>query len=284
MPKESLLLIDPFSNLLNAFKMILEVEGYQVETSMDLKEAGEKLSQKNFAVIVSECYPPYEDIALLVKKLKEKSPGTYVILNTSLTPDEAAYETLLASGVDELFIKPYPPKQLSAHIKKGLRHKELVQKKLEAEQGSLLDPLAQTEGQFVFNSGYFKKYISQELKKARRHSDPLSLILLNLPAKEKKEENYERFYLELTKILRKNLREEDVLGRENGNLGILLYKTDPQGSQALEQRIAKVIQKHPLFTSNRELTSLVENLSFRHITYPGSSRNSEFFQSILKEN
>src|SRR4030065_2081485 len=101
MPKESLLLIDPFSNLLNAFKMILEVEGYQVETSLDLKEAGEKLSQKNFAVIVSECYPPYEDIALLVKQVKEKSPGTYVILNTSLTPDEAAYETLLASGVDE---------------------------------------------------------------------------------------------------------------------------------------------------------------------------------------
>jgi len=284
MAKESILLIDPFSNLLNAFKMILEVEGYQVETSVDLKEAGQKLSQKKFAVIVSECYPPYEEISLLVKQVKEKSPGSYFIVSTSLNPDEAAYETLFASGVDELFIKPYSPKQLSAHIKKGLRHKELVQRKLEAEQGSLLDPLAQKEGQFVFNSGYFKKYISQELKKAQRHSDPLSLILLDLSVKGKKGENYERFYLELTKILRKNLREEDVLGRENGNLGILLYKTDPQGSQALEQRIAKVIQRHPLFTSDRKLTSLAENLSFRHITYPGSSGNSEFFQSLLKEN
>ena len=39
MPKNSILLIDPFKNLLNAYRLILEEEDYRVETALNLKEA-----------------------------------------------------------------------------------------------------------------------------------------------------------------------------------------------------------------------------------------------------
>jgi CheY-like chemotaxis protein len=281
MPKADILIIDPSSNLLNAFRMILEEEHYQVGTAKDLKEAHGLLTENHYGVVLTECYPPFEDTVHLIRWAKEKSPETYWLAGTALNLEEGDYEELFSAGLDELITKPFTPRQLLVYIRKGLAQENLIREKKEVEKKSPLDPLAQREGQYVYKTPYFKRCIFQEMKKAQRHEDPMSLLLLKIPPREKAGEAYENFYLELIKLLRKNLREGDILGKENGNLGILLYKTDPQGSEVLEQRLRMIIQTHPAFKSSLSSKSLIEELNFQHFSFPA---NSDYFETFLNGN
>ena len=55
------------------------------------------------------------------------------------------------------------------------------------------------------------------------------------------------FLAELAQLLSRSTREEDVIGRENGGFGILLYKTGHEGSRVLEQRLSNLIQNLSAF-------------------------------------
>ena len=54
MPDNWILLIDPFKNLLNAYRIILEEENYLVETALNLKDACELFKKRQYSVIITE--------------------------------------------------------------------------------------------------------------------------------------------------------------------------------------------------------------------------------------
>ena len=74
-------------------------------------------------------------------------------------------------------------------------------------------------------------------------------------------EGFEPFYFELIRLLRKSLREEDLLGREDGHLGILLQQTDQSASQNLGRRLSTLIQTLPSFRTNSVAANLVQRIS-----------------------
>ncbi len=148
---------------------------------------------------------------------------------------------------------------------------------------ALFDPTNREDSPEIFTPPYFKRLIRQELKKARRHQQPLSLILLKLPSKDIVAEGFEPFYFELIRLLRKSLREEDLLGRENGNLGILLQQTDQSGSQNLGKRLSTLIQTLPSFQTNSSLQTLFNESAFQYYTFPDQSDIPEFISPLLKE-
>ena len=85
---------------------------------------------------------------------------------------------------------------------------------------------------------------------------------------------FESFYVELIDLLRKSLREEDLMGRENGNLGIILDKTDEAGSQNLGRRLSQLIQTHPSFQSNLSFQDIVNELCFSILYLPSPDKYS----------
>jgi hypothetical protein len=72
----------------------------------------------------------------------------------------------------------------------------------------------------------------------------------------------------MAKILRTYIREEDIVGRENGSFEVLLPETDQVGSKALLRRLSNLIRIHPPFQSDEALKSFLPNLSFQTFTYP----------------
>ena len=90
------------------------------------------------------------------------------------------------------------------------------------------------------------------------------------------------FLTELAQLLSRSTREEDVIGRENGGFGILLYKTGHEGSRVLEQRLSNLIQNHRPFQSER-LQSIVENLQIQSFTYPEQWKVPEPFSRIASD-
>jgi len=268
MAQNSILLIDPLKDILNAYRAVLEKEDYLVETAKNFDEAFHRLLARQYSVIITEYLHPFEDLHRMIGLVKQEHPETYVILLSLEIIDEIKYEKLFDVGVDDLILKPFPPEKVLVHIKKGLRQGELILKKRQLEKQALLDPIAQEDQNFIFNDVYFKKCFQQEIKKATRHKRPLSLVLVEIPYLEEMGEQLNNFCKELGQIVRKYTREEDLVGRHNGAFGVILPETDQGGSKAFVSRLLNLIQNYPGFQSDETIKPFLQTLSLKTFTYP----------------
>ncbi len=282
MSDNSILLVDPFKNLLNAYRIILEEEKYLVETALSLKDAYELLYKGQYSVIITEYIPPFETTENMIQWVKEKSTETYIIMVSNAFVDERTYERLFANGLDDFILKPYSPDKILVHIKKGLRQRELMIKMKEFERLSMLEPVTKEIRGFVFNAVYLKTCLRQEIKKAKRHGRLFSLLLIQMPTEEKMGDRFYSFYVELVRIFRKYTREEDMVGKNNGEIGIILPETNQIGSQALIQRLLNLIQTDPQFISDDVWKASAQTLSFQSFTYPDQFAIPESLKAVLE--
>ena len=278
-----ILLLDPFKNLLNAYRIILEEEKYLVETALSLKDAYELLKERQYSVIITEYIPPFETTDDMIQWVKKKAPETYIIIVTNAIVDEKTYEKLFTLGVDDFILKPYSAEKILVHIKKGLKQRDLILKFRELERLTLLEPISERIQGFIFTTVFFKRCLRQEIKRAKRHHHPFSMLLIQMPAKEEIGDRFESFYMELVKIVRKYTREEDMVGRNNGGIGVILPETDQKGSQVLIQRLSNLINNHPSFKSDNVLKTYAKNLFFQSFTYPNQFVLPESLSPVLKD-
>jgi PleD family two-component response regulator len=278
-----ILLIDPFKNLLNAYRMILEEEKYRVDTSLNLRDAYQLLRRRQYSVIITEYAPPFETTDYMIKWVKRNAPETYLIIVTNAAIDEKTYESLFEMGVDDFILKPYSPERILVHVKKGLKQRDLILRVQELERLSLLEPITEKIQEVIFNIMFFKRCLRQEIKKARRHRHPFSLLLIRMPEKEKIGDRFDMFYTEVVKIVKTHTREEDVVGKNNGQIGVILPETDQAGSEALVQRLSSLVLAHPQFKSDNLLEAHVQSLSFQSFTYPDRFSIPEPLRAVLEE-
>ena len=278
-----ILLLDPFKNLLNAYRMILEEEEYLVQTALNLEEAHQLLEKRHYSLIITEYCPPFEATDEMIQWVKKNAPETYIIIVTNASISEQIYDNLFKIGVDDFIPKPYSPERVLVHVKKGLKQRDFILKLQKLGELSLLEPLAQGIHEVVFNTAFFKRCLRQEFKRAKRHHRPFSLLLMQVPDEEKTGDRSERFYMDLARIVRKHTREEDMVGKNNGEIGILLPETDATGSKALVERLLNIIHADSQFKSDGGLKSYIEALSFQSFTFPGQFSIPEPLKAILKD-
>ncbi len=283
MPNHWILLIDPFKNLLNAYRIILEEEKYLVEMALNLEDACDLFKKKQHSVIITEYIPPFETMDGMIQWVKKITPETYIIIITNAIIDEKTYEKLFIIGVDDFILKPYSPDKILVHIKKGLKQRDLIFRLESLERLSFLEPFAQEIQELIFNAVFFKRCLRQELRRAKRHNHQFSLLLIQLPTKEKIGDRFDSFYMELVKIIKRYTREEDMVGKDNGEIGIILPETDRIGSEALIQRLLNLIDTHPPFKSDDVLKPYLQTLSFQSFTYPDQFAIPESLKAGLEE-
>ena len=95
MNKENILLLDTEKNVLLAYRTILEEEGFQVSTAFNEDEALSKISQQNFAVVISEYYLKGKNTLNLVKQIAHSFPDTYVAIISNVPPTSEMYENAI---------------------------------------------------------------------------------------------------------------------------------------------------------------------------------------------
>ena len=283
MSPNKILLIDPFKNLLNAYRMILEEERYLVETAFNLKDAYQLLIKRQYSVIITEYTPPFETTDYMIQWVKKNTPEVYIIIVTNASVDEKTYEKLFAIGVDDFILKPYSPERVLVHVKKGLKQRDLIINLKKLERLHLFEPITQEIQGFIFNALFFKKCLRQEIKKAKRHHHSFSLLLIQIPPKEKIGDQYDSFYMELLKIVKRYTREEDMVGRDNGEIGIILPETDQIGSKALIQRLSNLIYNHSSFKLDNILRMQTKNVFIQSFTYPNQFVLPESLSPVLEE-
>jgi PleD family two-component response regulator len=283
MSKKSICIIDPFENIIDVYRMILDEKSFEIDTGLDLEQGLQYCSSKNYSLVITDYFFPFERILSFFESIKKADPATYLLLTTSIVIDDPTYKKLFEAGVDDILTKPFSQEKLLTHIEKGFKQNKLLLEIEERRKGFFFDPDAGEADRLIFGPLYFKKLIRQEIKRSKRYGQPVSFILLRLPPEDLTEDPEGNFYSDLINLLRKSIREGDLLGRENGNLGIILGQTDEPGSKNLGKRLLSRIQSHPSFKSNPSLRPMVQNLDLATYTFPSTSDLPEFINSRLRE-
>jgi len=95
--------------------------------------------------------------------------------------------------------------------------------------------------------------------------------------------HFDNFFAEVANILRGYTREEDIVGRENGNFGVLLPETDQPGSRVVLQRLSNLIQTYQAFHHDKNLEPVLQDLSFQSFTYPQDFSVPKSLKTVLEE-
>jgi PleD family two-component response regulator len=328
MDSHLILLVDPFKNLLNAYRMILEEEKFLVETAFDTKEACALFGQRQCSAVIVEYIPPYESFREMILWMRETSPDVYLLIVTNAAVEETVYENLLDAGIDDFLLKPCSPQRIIAHIKKGLKQREVFSRLRELESLNLLDPASKDREGLIFNKTFLNRSLKQEIKRSKRHSRTFSLLLIGNPPGERQYnksvhgstgsprtdkgrsinntlavgpepvegqvdhsdtvsgrggEPPALFYGELSRLIRKFIREEDFVARNNGEIVLILPETDQAGSKALGGRLSQLIGNHAPFQINDSFHAMAQTLSFQCVTYPDLSHLPEPLATTVEE-
>ena len=281
-----ILLIDEDPNLLTCFKTLLEERNFEVETAQDRDQALSHLSREPFSVLITEYIFEHADTRDIIRRVKATSPETSIIVVTGAVIDDILHEELLDLGVSDLFIKPFPVEGMVIAVKKVLRTRQLAMraKKLreqlhstrtrfrEASEGNLLDPLTGSPECRIYNDRYLRDQFDRELKRARRHNRYLSLMLLSLTAPEKVRRMHtgktDQYLKEMAKVVRRNTRAEDTLGRHGQGFALILPETESGGTECVIRRLKGLIQGHPPFVADPQFKQLNRRLRFTSHSYP----------------
>jgi len=84
--------------------------------------------------------------------------------------------------------------------------------------------------------------------------------------------------MDLVRIVKKHTREEDMIGKSNGEIGIILPETDQAGSKTLLQRLLRIIHADPQFKSDEILRSRLQSPVFSILYIPESVFRSGTFK------
>lgn len=117
-------LIDDDQNILTSVSMLLEEEGFEVQTFTDGLSGLESVLQGNFSLVVLDIKMPRMDGMEVLRRLREKSNIPVIFLTSK--EDEIDELCGLRMGADDYIKKPFSPNLLIARIKTLIRRAEPV--------------------------------------------------------------------------------------------------------------------------------------------------------------
>ena len=109
--KKRILFADDDVSIVNTFKIVLEEEGYSVETSFTGEQALKKLRDSEFDLLISDIRLPDIRGDHLVKKIREKDYELRIILITGY-PSYVECIDMLGLGISDILLKPFTPDEL----------------------------------------------------------------------------------------------------------------------------------------------------------------------------
>jgi DNA-binding response OmpR family regulator len=115
-----ILLIDDDETIIAPFQLILQKEGYQVDTASTGRQALEKAKEMEYQMVISDIVLPDIRGIEVAKKIREFNRNIRLIIITGF-PDLADSIETIDLGIDEILIKPIKPDELLRAVKESLQ-------------------------------------------------------------------------------------------------------------------------------------------------------------------
>ncbi|MDD3800762.1 MAG: sigma-54-dependent transcriptional regulator [Desulfuromonas sp.] len=121
-----LLVVDDEVSLREFLCLMLEGEGYQVDSAADGAQALQRLEQQAYDLVLTDLRMPGTDGLELLRQVQRLRTDTLVVLMTAYATAEQAVEAMKQGAYDYL-IKPFKNDELRLVIRKALGHQALRQ-------------------------------------------------------------------------------------------------------------------------------------------------------------
>ena len=185
--KSKILVVDDIPANIQLLDSHLSSIGYETITASNGEEALAKVDSERPDLILLDVMMPKMDGFETCKVLKANKRTDYIpiIMVTALNEMKDKLKGIEA-GADDFITKPFNKLELLARVKSLLRvknlHDQLQEKVKQLEMAKKrLSELAVTDGlTSLYNYRYFKGYLAQEIRRAKRHHSSVSLIMLDI--------------------------------------------------------------------------------------------------------
>jgi two-component system response regulator PilR (NtrC family) len=122
--KGRILIVEDEKSMREVLKILLEEEGYETASAPEGLEAIEKLQQDIFDIVITDINMPKADGFEVLRKVKEMSPSTMVIMITAFGTAESTIEAMKLGAYDYIH-KPFKIDEIRLIVGKAIEKKRL---------------------------------------------------------------------------------------------------------------------------------------------------------------
>ncbi|MDP3937658.1 MAG: sigma-54 dependent transcriptional regulator [Deltaproteobacteria bacterium] len=128
-----ILVVDDELSMREFLEIMLKKAGYDVETVEDPNEAILRVDSENYDLVITDVLMPRMDGVELLRKIKEISPETTVLMMTAYAATETAVQAM-KEGAYDYITKPFKVDEIQLIIEKALEKKRLFQENVILKQ------------------------------------------------------------------------------------------------------------------------------------------------------
>jgi len=241
----------------------LELEGYQVIQAEDGTAALDQCRLRPPDVILLDIVMPGLDGYQVLAQLKANPDLSHipVVFLTGRT-NMADVVAGLRAGAHDYLKKPFEPEELLARVGSAIQVKQL-QDQLR-DRNAELDQISRTDALTgLYNRRHLDEVLTLRHAEARRHQEPLSLLLLDIDHFKHVNDTHghpagDMVLREFARRLNNELRSGDIAGRWGGEeFLVILPHTDLTGAVEVAERIRNAFAATPVTAGVAHITVTV---------------------------
>jgi len=295
MPK--VLIVDDNEDMLDTLDHLFRFYDFEVCRALNGQEGIQVANKENPDIILLDALMPVMNGFEACKILKSESKTKeipIVFLSANYVEDEHRIMGL-ELGADDYILKPFNAKELIARVKSILHKKNLVEnlrkdnKYLIQEKSNALKEIEKLQKKTfeleasqitdhmtgLYNNQFFSKRMQEEISRAKRYKQPLSLVLLDVDFFRTINEIFgektgDYILMRIANVILNNTRNTDVVFRLEANrFAIILPNTDETGAFYEAERIRSAVNQTQFFDQDfYELKKLSpkRKQDYQHVT------------------
>jgi len=250
-----ILVVDDIPANIQLLQNHLSSAGYRTLTASNGEEALSCAEKGNPDLVLLDVMMPVMDGFETCRTLKSNRNTHYIpiIMVTALNEMKDKIKGIEA-GADDFITKPFNKLELLARVKSLLRikslHDQLQEKVKQLELAKeRLSELAVTDGLTgLYNYRYFKGYLGQEIRRAKRHNSHVSLIMLDIDFFKNYNDTHGHLAGDdvlkiIAKVLISNIRSIDVAARYGGEeFALILPETHAAAGRIVAEKIKSLVE------------------------------------------
>ncbi|MBI5376733.1 MAG: diguanylate cyclase [Candidatus Schekmanbacteria bacterium] len=273
--KYKILVIDDEEIMRSMLNDVLCDEGYDVDVASNGFEGINKIKSKYYDLIITDIIMPELDGMEVLKKAKEISPQSDVLVMTGYASVETAVKSMRLGAADYI-VKPFNIDQIQIVISRTIEKRNLQKK---ANEGEFYKELSQIDGLTeVYNHRFFHQLLEAEINRSKRYNRPVSVSMLDIDNfKEYNDVNGhpagDILLKQLAWVLTRSCRDCDYVSRYGGDeFAIIFPETDEREAAVIIKRLKQIVEESH-FDKQEELSAKKLTVSIGLASFPGSASN-----------
>ncbi|MBI4168599.1 MAG: diguanylate cyclase [Acidobacteria bacterium] len=252
-----ILVVDDREENLDMLREWLSSQDYYVRCARDGREALQMAREDPPDLILLDKVMPEVDGLSVARELKKEGRFSGIPIVVLAGRDDASRRTIVdTTPADDLITKPLTFEEVDLRVRTMLKKREVFRaleranEELRQANEKMSRLLRFDERTDLFNYRHFMERLDEEFKRARRHGNYLTLIMLDIDLFKHVNDRYghpagDQVLKEFGAITTRQARETDILARYGGEeFAILLPQTAAVHGQRLADRIRRITEAH----------------------------------------